>query len=250
MGKASKVVEAEQESKSESMIKRIASEVAPIVQQADRLIIRTDREYELAGGFLKTVKGFLSDIEEGEIGQIDRSTKAARAAAIALRKRAEEPLLRAEAILKPKIALYIREQQQAKIREEARLRREEQERRELEAEQKRLDEANRLAELGKADEAAEVIEQELVIEPVKKSQVYVPPIVKVQGISIKTTYRAELVDFNLLIKAVADGRVDRMALSPNMVFLNERARDAKDTDKLGYPGVVVVSSDSVASGKG
>ena len=113
-----------------------------------------------------------------------------------------------------------------------------------------MEAAQKLFDQGKEDAAAELVQQEVIVAPIKKAQTYVPPVAKVQGVSVKTTYRAELTNFDLLIKAVAEGKVDRMALSPNMVFLNDRAREAKSTERLGYPGVVVVSSDSVASGRG
>ena len=144
----------------------------------------------------------------------------------------------------------MREQEQARIKEQARVRKEAEEAAKFAAEQAQLEAAQKLFDQGKEDAAAELVQQEVIVAPIKKAQTYVPPVAKVQGVSVKTTYRAEVINFQVLLQAVADGKVSVHALIPDMVFLNNAAREAKDTDKLGYPGVVVVSSDSVASGRG
>ncbi len=232
----------------EGIVKHIAEEVAPIVKKAMALVIRTDDDYKVAGGFLKTVKGFLQQIEEGEIGVIDKSTKEARQAAIALRKIAEAPLLETEGILKPKIAVYLRQEQERKARED-REKREAAERETRErAENERLELAQKLMDEGREDEAADVIEREL-----KPNVVVIPeasrPVVKVDGVSVRRTYSARVTDFGKLVEAIGSNGVPLDVAIANMPFLNAQARAFKDTAKLGYPGVEVVAEDGVASTK-
>ena len=235
--------------KSESLIKRIAAEIAPIVKQARALIIRNDTDLQRAGGFLKMVKGFLSDIANGEIGQIDEATKKARQAAIALRKRAEEPLLEAEGILKPKIAAYQRaeierverERREATAKEEARLREK--------AEEDKLTRANQAAEKGDYDAAAEIANEEVEVGHISTANLGVKEAAKVAGVTLGKTWFAEVTDLPALVDAWNKGKVPRLAVTvePNMVFLNKQAVAFKDTDALAYPGVKVSWKDRVGA---
>lgn len=233
----------------QSLIQRLANEVAPIITKARGLIVRSDQMYKVAGEFLKVVKGLRAEVDAA-FDPIIKAAHEAHQTAIKQKRAAESPLIEAEGVIKPKIAVYIREREEARRREQARLRREAEEAAELVAQQARLAEARRLVEQGRVDEAAAVIEQPVIPEPVRRTQVYVPPVVKVEGVSVKKVYGARIDSIVLLARAVGDGRVPQRAIMGNMAFLNNQAREFKGTSDLNYPGVAVVEMDSVAAGRG
>lgn len=71
------------------------------------------------------------------------------------------------------------------------------------------------------------------------AQPFVPP---VQGLSFTEHWHAEVENLALLVQAVVEGKADLQAVSPNMVYLNACAREAKE--KLAIPGVKAVKETS------
>lgn len=124
------------------------------------------------------------------------------------------------------------QQQQERERLEAERRLEEEQRRL--AETAVIEEAAALEKDGRVEEAQALIEAPVAVAPVAVAT-NVP---KVAGVSRpRDNWTAEVTNFQLLIKAVAEGKVPTMAVQANMTFLNQQARSMKG--QLSYPGVRV-----------
>ena len=130
--------------------------------------------------------------------------------------------------------------------EQNRIRREEQIR--LQQEQRQKDEDERLAQAatlelqgtatGEAayhDAAAQLLEQPLALTPVEPRTPAAP---KVQGLSYRETYSAEVVSLMTLVKAVAAGEQPIGLLSANQSALDGQARSLKAS--MAIPGVRLV----------
>jgi hypothetical protein len=63
------------------------------------------------------------------------------------------------------------------------------------------------------------------------------------GMGARTTWSVEIVDFTALVRAVAGGQVSQDALSPNIPWLNQRARQLKH--ELAIPGCAARDKTSV-----
>lgn len=105
-----------------------------------------------------------------------------------------------------------------------------------EAEQAKAKEVKSLAAMGYIRESRKLAEAlvEAPMVPVMPS-----PVPKVEGLSKRTDWSAEVTDFKALVQAVASGSAPLEALSPNMTCLNALARAAKGT--MSIPGVKAVS---------
>lgn len=113
-----------------------------------------------------------------------------------------------------------RREEQRKLEEQARKERERLER-----------EAQKAAEKGKADRAAELqTRAATTVAPVVAAQE--PP--KVQGVAMRSTWKAECTDVVALCKAIVEGKVAPIAVEPNMTFLNEQARSL--AEHFNVPG--------------
>lgn len=232
----------------EAVVKYVASKALTITDKAKALTITTDADQQMAGEMLKAINGLQGEID-ATFDPIIKAAHEGHKVAISQKKKAEGPLVEAKAIINPKYAAYQRLQEVKRQEEVNRLRRVAEQQAREKAEEERLALAQRLAEQGKMDEAAEVIDGPVYVEPVKASQTYVAPVAKVEGVSVRKTYYAEVYNFPELIRAVVAGKVPVMAIQADQQFLDKQARAFKDTDMMGYPGVRVVDKDSVASGR-
>jgi len=148
-----------------------------------------------------------------------------------------------------------REAEAAAQRERERLEREAREQadrvqRELQraAESQRLAAAVALETQGDRDGAERLIAAPLVVPVVSPAPVFVPrpvaPTPKVEGVSFRDAFHAEVYDLLALVKAVAAGQAPLALLHVNTTALNGLARSLKGA--LVIPGVKVVS-DRVAA---
>lgn len=113
---------------------------------------------------------------------------------------------------------------------------------ERKAEEDRLyKEAVQDAELQKAQEALENPEEaeQILAEEVIVAPVIVPKDIPAGGPVVREYWDAEVVDFDALIKAVAEKRVSELALEPNAKFLRQQAQSFKS--KLSIDGVIARS---------
>lgn len=209
-----------------------------IPEQA-RGVVVTDNETLLrANEVLLSVKDLRKEID-AEFDPAIKSAHEAHKKVLELKRKVEAPLVEAEAFLKPQISRYMQEQERKRREEEERLRQE----------ALRQEEERRLAEAAMAEEEGDNETAEAIIsEPI-----YVPPPVvapstpKLQGVAIRETYRAQVVDFMALVRAVAAGQAPIQCLKADEVYLNQRAR--ADKKALRIPGVVAYSESNVAAGR-
>ena len=194
---------------------------------------------------------------------------AAHRAAIAAKRKVTDPLTQEETILKGAAQGYILEQRRIADEAEHKARevREAEERRLLaEAEQRRQEEQARI-NAALALEHAEEVERALVDaeqsgasqeeiaaicetpapEPVvipldipvfAPAKAVVPAVSLPKGMSVATTYTAEVTNWTLLARAIGEGKVPASYGEPVMKNLNARAR--ADGPAMNIPGVKVV----------
>lgn len=114
-----------------------------------------------------------------------------------------------------------------------------------------LEQAATVEKGGDSEQAAALIEEAVKIESAPVQSVHVeiaPTLPKLQSVE-KQTYYAEVVDLDVLIKAVFEGKVPRAAIKieADMSYLNARAK--KEETSLNIPGVVAKPKDSLAKGR-
>jgi hypothetical protein len=209
-----------------------------VPDQAREIEITDAVTYARAGEALKTIKDLRAQIED-TFGPVVRKAFEAHREAVAQRKKVEAPLIEAENILKPRINRYLEEEERKRRAEEARLQAAAQ--KQLEDEQ--LAEAEYYEQAGDTEAAEEVLAETRAPAPVM-----VPASKpRVQGITRRKTWSAQVTDIRALIRAVADGKAPINCLKADMVFLNQQARSMKGT--LNWPGVKAVSDSNISAGR-
>lgn len=197
--------------------------------RARDLAITNQETLEQAGGALRGIKGLRAEIEAVFGPNIKRWLDGHRAA-IADRKKVEQPLEEAEGIIKRSVSSYQQEQERIR-REEERAQREAAE---LFARQAR---ARELAELEATKPSVE--EYVAVAErPLEVAPAYAPPTVqRVQGVSSREAWKAEVTDIWQLIGFVAQNRQYVNLLEANTTAVNAMARSLKSA--MAIPGIRV-----------
>jgi hypothetical protein len=216
----------------------IEQDVTSVPARAKTLTITTNEEFERAGELLKVIKGLRAEVDSTFDGIISKAHEAHKEA-ISQKRRYEAPLAEAEALLKPKLSKFLMDQERERQQEQLRQQKAAQEQAEREA----IENAIVLDDMGETAAANQLLE-----EPVIPAPVFIPrekP--KVSGIVEQKRYSAQVVSLQLLVKAVAEGKVPMMALKADTVFLNQQARSMKDT--LNYPGVRLVVESNISARK-
>lgn len=169
----------------------------------------------------------------------------------------------AESTLKARMAAYEQEQErrrreaeEAARREQERLEREERERAAAEearlrreAEDRQLADAAAAEAAGDTATARRIIEAPVAAPTVTPAPVFVPPAPvavapRVDGVSFRVNWRAEIVDLKALVQAVAAGRAPAALVKADEVALNGMARSLKGA--MQVPGVRVVNQRTAA----
>lgn len=215
----------------------LAKRTHSLIVQAKAFVVRTPEDCERA----TEIRGDIKAARKWWVGLLGDAIKSAYDSHKQLKDKFnqyDDPLKEADGILGTKVGAFVREQQ-AKAEAERRQKQLEADRIALEAaEELKTQQAENLAAAGRLDEAAELVDTPTYVEPQK---VVVDTIVpKVDGRTIRETFRAEVQDLKKLVNAVAAGTVPLLALMPDYKYLNSQAKFAKNTDALGYPGVVVI----------
>lgn len=219
-----------------SAVQELETRALSVPERAKTATIQTGEDYERAGELLKTVKGLRAEIDS-TFDPIITAAHKAHKEALEQKKKVEAPLAEAENLLKPKIAAYLAEEERKRREEELRLQKLAQE----EAERRRLEEAAMLDDIGETAEANAILE-----EPVFVPAVTVQPTApKVAGITMRTTWAAQVTDLVALVKGVASGKVPIQALKADQTFLNQQARAMKSA--LSYPGVRAVPDNNISA---
>lgn len=198
-------------------------------EQARTISIVTAHDYERAGEFLLTVKDLRKEIQE-TFGPLKEKAWAAHKAIVAEEKRHEDPLIKAEGIVKPLMVAWDREQ--ARIREE--------EERRLREEARKREEERQLQAAIEAELEGNKAEAEAIIaEPV-----YVPPVVlpkatpKVVGIATKTNWKFRITDIS---------KIPREYLCPDEVKIGQMVRALKE--QFNVPGIEAYPEQNIAAGR-
>lgn len=200
-----------------------------IPQQAQMIQVVDNDSYARAGEILLVVKDLRKEI--GKVfDPIIEKAHAAHKEAVSQKKKAEEPLVKAEMIIKPRLAAYNTEQERLRKEAEAK----------LQADLKKQEEDRKLEDAVAAEasgdrEAAERILEEPTLSPVVVIPKTVP---KVTGISFQKRWTYRIVD---------ESKIPHEYLQVNEVKIGQVVRAMKDLTNI--PGIEVYSEDIAAAGR-
>ena len=233
--------------------KVIESEALLLVSRTNNLAIVTHDDYMAAGEQLKAIKGAQKNVIDLFKTPKDAAFKAHRAISEA-EKKVLDPLKRAETVCAGKVQKYLVDEQKRK-EEAARIARAEAERKAMEEaeamrkkeEEEKINLAVQLDSHGFKEEAEQVLAAEAplpvvtpVIAVVKEAE---NP--RVEGVHTRTTYRAEVSDMMLLLKAIVEGKAALSLVQANEGVLNKMAIALRH--ELRIPGVKVIEQSSVVA---
>lgn len=234
-----------------SIAQRVDRETLDLLATAESFAIVNDIQYGQSGELLKSIKAKQNELHSLRLS-VTRPMDEAKARVMGLFKPAGERLSKAEETIKRAMLTFAREQERRRREEQARrdeAARAQQAKLDAQAERERerlqkLADANR--ERGKPkraehlDERAAQIQAPIVTAPEVE---IAPP--KAEGITVRTTWRAEVTDLFALVKAVADGTQQLALIEPNMAALHAAARELKDG--LAIPGVQAVAEEGIVA---
>ena len=216
-------------------IQVIEQEQKDLVIQAKSIIIRTQPQYIGASDFLKRVKTLYAKISEVFEPIIEAAHKTHKEA-VAKKKGLVSPIEEAESIVKMAMLDYKEEQDRIARAEQERLNKEA-ERKQAEL-QKKADEARKKGDESKADKFEEKVA--VTIAPIVASKAE-----KIEGISYREKWYAEITDLMALVIAVVKGKAPITFLQANMSALDKTASAIKGT--MSYPGVKFIMKKIMAS---
>ncbi len=222
-------------------------EKASAAQEMKVLALRTDVDtveivdqttYEDAATLLKIIKARKMEIEE-ERKNLKAPVLETGRRIDTLFKKPLDACTMAENALKMKIGEFLKAEEHKRLKQE-RIAREKAEKERIRLESLAV-KAEERGDIKKADQFAErrdLVEEEPVIPAVKK----------VAGIRQTETWRASLIDFNLIVKAAAKGNEHALdCLSLNQGEANRKARFFKADMKI--PGLRAVSDTGIAASR-
>lgn len=192
--------------------------------------------YNFAGEELTKLKGAQKRVD-AVFDPIIAKAYEAHKEAVKQKKVVSAPIAAAEAHYKGQMIAWKREEDAKRIKAQAAA----QAAALKQEEDRRLNAAVVLETQGRTAEADRMLAAPISAPPVI-AESNVP---KVPGISPRTTYRAEVVDFPALVAAVASGSVPIEAIQPNEKFLRQQASSMKKA--LAYPGVQVVEDENISA---
>lgn len=247
------------------------------------LVVDSELMFSVAGEDLQTLKALQHEVEAQRVA-ITRPLNEALRAVNALFRAPKQFLEEAEGVLKSAMLAYTaaeRQRLEAARSQAQQCQWQEQERlatarRELEAVAREADQAaqaaqaraERAAQVGNQDAAAkerasaaeysqraarswaqaqELMQQAEEAQVVTYAGALVAP-TRLEGISERTTYAAQVTDLRQLVGAVATGQAPLECLQADDKFLGAQARAVRRTGQL-YPGVQVVAQRTLAAGR-
>ncbi len=203
----------------------LEQETSALAVQAEALKITDAASFERAGLFLRGVKAMRERVAN-TFDPIQTKAHAAWKEVLRQRKTIEEPMERAERIVKGSISTYTLEQERRARVEAAR----------AAAAAKKADEERRLAEAASLEAAGEPEAAAAVLdEPAPPPPPPPAPVARVSGITTRTVWKARVTDKAALIRAVADGKAPSSLLEVDEASLGALARASKG--ELRIPGV-------------
>jgi len=219
-------------------------------EQAAAIRVVDEQTYTMAGTMLRGVKGLMKEADNVFDPAVKKAHEAHKAI-VAAKNAVVAPLREAETILKRGLADYTAEQERRRLEEERRL--------QLEADRKAAEERKRLEDERKAELAKAALEGAAKLNAVAAQPAPPPPLApvvrltpqtpKVSGVSTRTIWRAEVVDFAALVRYVADHAAEDpnvlSFLTVNLTPLTGIARGSEG--KAAIPGVTFRAETVVAS---
>lgn len=244
-------------------IATLAQHATTLAAEVEALTVTDATSFELAGEMVKSIVAYIKRVGD-VLDPICAATDAAHTTAVRQRNVLLKPAKDAKRLLGDRMATW--EQEQANIRREAdEAVRRERERREAEAraaaaaeqrrlreaaETRRLEEAVALEAKGDVAGAERLIDAPVIVPTVAPARVVMPPVrptlpPRVEGISFRDVWSAEVDDLTALVRAVAEGTVPITLVLANEPELNRMARTLKT--QMQVPGVRVVQSRTSAT---
>jgi len=202
---------------------------------AQNLKVSSSESYVNAADFLSDIKRKIKSLNADRI-KITSPMDTAKKEIMALFNKPINRLELAQRTIEESMINYTYKVQRKKKEEDAQ--REELARREREKLQKRADQA--MAK-GKT-EKAEILQEQAESVPVVPSQIALPT---AQGTSTRKTWYAEVVNLDLFLQAVVEGKIPKIAININMPFLNKQAVSLKG--EFNYPGAIAKTKQNITS---
>ena len=216
----------------------LESKALALVDYARSLQITNQPSYDQVTNALLDVKGARKAIAAHHDPTIADTNKAHKTA-LAAKERFDRPLKEVEVILKLGIRTWDNEQERLRLEAQRR----------ADEEAQRQNEEARLQQGIAAEQngASEADVQAIVEAPsAAPPPVVAPTYQKRQGVSVRENWKAEVVNLDLLVQAVAQHKAPLNCLQANQVALNQLARAQKQA--LSIPGVRAVN-DAVVSAR-
>ena len=206
------------------------------VQFAQELAIDSNELYGIGAEYLLALRAIEREIEATFDVPI-RAAHEAHKAILAAKAKHFEPLKTAEKIIKEKMGIY-------QLTEEKRQREEDEKLKVLalrEEEEEKTRQAEALLAQGKAEEALILLESDQEV-----STVLLPPsgLPKAKGIQTREVWKAEVVDFDVLVKAVSKGEASIGLLAPNTETIGKMVKALGKEFKV--PGIRVYTEKVIA----
>ena len=204
----------------------IKQEVTDITAQALALTITDNTSYAVAGELFTLHRQMEKKIEDFFAPHVEAAHKvhkgltAARAAEIA-------KLTPGKTYLNQIMTAWNIAQEKIRRAEEDELRK----KAKIAEEEARIQAALQAEAEGSHEEAAAIIETPVFVPP----PVVAKTVPKVEGATIRTTWKHTVTDLKALCKAVAEGKAPITCIQANDVFLGQMARNGKGN--IQYPGV-------------
>lgn len=196
------------------------------------IVVKDQESLDFASAFLRALKDTRGQIESVFDPLIKEAFDHHRS--ILQKKRTfTDKLDEAEKMVKPKVTAFLQEQDRLRFQalREAQLAKEKAEKLADQA----VDKASILIDRGEFEEATKVmVEASGEVKELKRTEEEVPDAVKAEGITMRTTWSAEVTDLNLL---------DKKYMVPNMPLLNAIARNTKD--QFSIAGAKAVATTTV-----
>lgn len=189
------------------------------------LAIRDQDSYANAATFLLQIKSVRRKVEEF-FGPMVKSAHKTWKESVALRQKADDPLDRAESVLKPALSRYLEEEEKKRLA----IQRKAQEAADKLEQEARLHAAIDAEKDGDATRAEEILDTPAPVAPV-----LIPKADAVAGISTRETWKCEVTNIRELAAGILRGEVPITAIEPNMTVIGQAARAMKTEFK--WPGV-------------
>lgn len=217
---------------------QIEQDGAALVVGANDIAVVDAESYTAAGESLKDVKEYQARVKDVMDPICDAAHKAHK---VATAKRSEllAPAKEAERIVKAAMLAWSQAEEKRAREEQAA----------AEAAARKEAEEAQLALAAEVEAGGDHEGADAILD----APTYTPPVVarkaapKVAGISVRTTWSAEVTDLGALVRAIAKGSAPLNAIVPNMTALNGMARAMKG--QLRVAGVRVIESAGMAAGK-